>query len=253
MTPVATSPAPPVAPAPAPPATPAPAPTSSPVTYVFDAGVSESDRSIIESAAQLAQQYFQRQFNRAVQRAVTVTVRDADGPFGASAGGNAILVYTGHEGWRVTARIGRTKTMVHEMFHILQEEVGWPPPYGGWSHEGSAEYVGYMATVDAGMVSYDDVQRCQIANYFFADGASSPRLEHLSFEPTSPVRGRYLIAWLAWDRLLNGPANVPRLARFWTSGFTAAFGTAEPAFYDDFAAYRTALRQPAGNPCAALR
>ena len=139
--------------------------------------------------------------------------------------------------------------MVHEMFHILQSEVGWPTAVGGWSHEGAAEYLGYMATVDAGMARYSEIQECQVANYFGADGPNSPPLEQLSFEAASTVRGRYLIAWLAWDRLLNGPGSVPRVATYWTSGFMQAFGKTEQAFYEEFSSHRQSLRQPPGNPC----
>jgi hypothetical protein len=148
--------------------------------------------------------------------------------------------------------VQRTKTVVHELFHLLQGEVAWPGPRGGWLHEGSAEYVGYAATIEWGMATYTEVRDCQTANYFGAGGPSAPALPAISFEPTSPVLGRYIIAWHAWDRLLRGPGNLARLVAYWTGSFESAFGIGESQFYTDFEQYRNELRQPGGNACAGL-
>jgi hypothetical protein len=138
------------------------------------------------------------------------------------------------------------------MFHILQREVGWPGAWGDWLQEGSAEFLGDAVVINAGMAIIGEVRECQISNYFGAGGPSAPPLEWLSFGHGNPSPCRYLIAWLALDRLLGGPAGTPKLAAYWTSGFQAAFGRTEQSFYQDFEQYRRGLQRPSSNVCDSL-
>ena len=227
--------------------------TASPgsVVYDFDAGVSAGNRSLIETTVVRAKDYFRSKFGRTVERGFTVFVRDADGPYTAAANQDSIVVYTRQAGWR-PGTVANTKTMVHEVFHLLQREVGWPGPTNNWLNEGSAEYVGYSAVIEWGLLSYGDLQACQITNYVDGGGPSAPALEDLSFDAGNPVSSRYHIAWLGWDRLLAGPGGLAKLPNYWTTGFQPTFGLSESSFYADFAGYRQSLRRPGGNPCASV-
>ncbi len=225
-----------------------------PVHFDFDAGITDRDKATLETSVRLATDYFQRQFQRTLLGPVTVLVRNADGPFAVSAttGTTVVTVYVHHADWQTHGPMKRTTMMVHELYEVLQEEVGWPGEWGGWLQDGSADYVGDAVVIDAGMAGIDEVRQCQISNYFGSDGPFAPPLEEISFDVDSPTSSRYVIAWLAWDRLLNGPANTSKLAVYWNSGFESAFGQSEHRFYRDFEQYRRGLQPPDDNACASL-
>lgn len=227
------------------------------VSYQYDDSISADDRSMVESVVPLTKEYFQRQFGRTINKSITVRLRAIDGGVTGTGGGSSLTIYTLNEGWIIVGRTQKSKIIAHELFHILQGEVAGFFDLAAWFSEGSAEYVGYGMVVEAGMTSSEAVKVCQTDNYFGADGPSAPPLEHLS-DATSPVRGFYLIAWLAIDRLLNGPTGIPRLRGYWEATgasdlrFQVAFGVLLTDFYRDFAQYRTTVRGSGTNSCAAL-
>ena len=51
---------------------------------------------------------------------------------------------------------------MHEFFHILQGEVGWPNQPIEWLFEGSAEYVGYAGVIQNGMITDAAVRACEV-------------------------------------------------------------------------------------------
>jgi len=220
----------------------------------YDAGITAEDKTIIENAVTVASNYFQSHFQRTIAGPVTVKVWNSNGPFAAKVPytGDVLTIYVQNEEWRTAGRMRRTKLVAHEMFHILQREAGWPNPWGGWLHEGSAEFMGDAIVIGAGMATIDEVRQCELANYFWLDGPSAPPLDQLSFDDGNPTHGRYAIAWLAWDRLLGGPDGTPKLVAYWTSGFQAAFGQTEQSFSRDFEQYRRSLRPPGGDVCSSL-
>jgi hypothetical protein len=137
------------------------------------------------------------------------------------------------------------------MFHTLQFEVGWLRDSSGWLLEGSAEYVGFGAVVAGGTATWDVVKTCKL--YFDGNDSSIPSLDQVF-----PLLydGRYGVAWIAVDRLVNGLIGIPVLRRYWessgdwTARFTNAFGVGPDDFYRDFAQYRRTLTKRGSYPCA---
>ena len=224
-----------------------------PVRFDYDAGIADTDKAVLEASVRIAIDYFQKQFHRALLGPVTVSVRNTDGPFAVCGvdGTTVVTVYVRHRDWLIHGPMKRTKMMVHELYEILQKEVGWPGDWGGWLQDGSAEFVGEAAVIDAGMANIDEVRRCRIEMYFAANGPSAAPLEHVFDPGADPTGVRYEIAWLAWDLLLNGPAGVPKIATYWSSDFGTAFGRTEDRFCQEFGQYRRALQSPSGA-CSSL-
>jgi len=163
-------------------------------TINYEADVTSADRGIVEGAVRGGQALFQSRFGRPIAEPTTVSIRAGTGSFGAQAQGHLITIFTGDAGWSAVSPARRHRTVVHEAFHVLQNEAGWADDPNRWLREGAAEYVGYAAAVDAGMTSYATVRDCEIQIYINGGGASTPRLETISFALSSPVGSRYAIA-----------------------------------------------------------
>jgi hypothetical protein len=242
--------------APSTPSSPAPAPPSpGTFTYQYDDAVSVQDRGYIESAVFLGRDFFQTQFGRGIVAGIRVTVRVSDPGYSGQGGGNTLNIYTENAGWKNVGRIQKTRTVVHEMFHILQSEVAWPQG-PTWLVEGPAEYAGYGAVAAGGMATSDEIRTCQADKYVNGGGASVPPLEDMDWSLNGPSQ-RYLIAWLAVDKLLATP-GISMLRRYWEAGgdwsgrFTSAFGQAPTDFFRDFAAFRQSLRGAGRDVCSRL-
>jgi hypothetical protein len=234
--------------------TPPPTPTAFSFTFTYDDGVSTQDRGYIEAAANGANDFFQSEFGRQLAGRVRIVANANAGPPTAQGGNGTVTIFTTNNGWLIAGRIQRTRIVAHELFHILQEQVGWQWMPGVWLSEGSAEYVGLGTAAFMGLTNTQEVKTCQISRYFGANNAASRPLEELDFSSASTDDARYLIAWLAVDKLLSG-SSASTLRRFWESAgswdnkFTTAFGIAPSDFHRDFAQYRQTLRNPGTAGC----
>ena len=243
-------------PVPTPAATPSPqASIATPgFTFTYETAVSSADRTLIENGVRTAQALFQSRFGRGVAGAVTVDVKATAGP--TQAQGHAITISTGSTGWRDVGASARTRTVVHETFHVLQGEAGWALDPTRWLFEGAAEYVGYAGAIESGLTSEAAVRACEVEIYFNGGGASTPRLEAISFSSDSSVGSRYAVGWLAIDRLTGGVGNLSRLKGMWENAgawdqrFQTTFSTSPSSFYDTFGAYRDALQRGTSGACA---
>jgi len=146
----------------APPASPPPTTAFAP-QFRFADDVSAVDRQLIERGIALAQDFFVNRFgfgltgNTVIEAAAT-TCGFGGGTFGA----NLIKFCTTDPSWP-SGSIQNTKTVVHEMFHLMERQYVWPTDF--WKWEGAAEYVGYNAVISAGMVTYQEVLGCQTFLY----------------------------------------------------------------------------------------
>ncbi len=121
-------------------------------------------------------------------------------------------------------------------FHILQQQVGFSGD--GWVLEGSAEYTGYKFTADYGLMPFATIKSWLTNN---CGASNEPSLRDLEISFIAPDN-RYVIAWHAWDYLLDGP-GFSAIGRYLGFGiFSGAFGKRLNQFYDDFEVYRRTLR-----------
>lgn len=76
-----------------------------------------------------------------------------------------IYIHTGSPTWIARSVLGRKLTVAHEDFHAVQKNLyGNPPPAGlpDWMSEGTAEFMSFSAFAASGLLSMDDVQKCQV-------------------------------------------------------------------------------------------
>ena len=151
----------------------------------------------------------------------------------------------------------RLKIAAHEAFHLLQYEVApenlW---FGGiddvrplgpwWLLEGAAEYFGFLAIVEEGVLSLTNVHG-QWEQRARNSAATLRSLETYRGQLNTP--GAYDIYALAVRQLIRD--RDPRLVMTyfeavgrggsWPNAFSAAFGRTVDAFYAEFEAYRRGL------------
>jgi len=197
------------------------------------------------ATAERGNQFFARAFGRTIRDQVTFVVNPA-----ASASANSSAQTGGH---RITVSVTGAnaqnllpysfeKTLVHEMFHVLQNEVGWTSPT--WFIEGSAEYVGYSYLIDQGLVSRDRVISCEMS---IANSGAKPPLSQLATSQQWAANlqsGIYGMGFMAVDLLTHG--NLSLLASYWqnatTNGapaaFQSVFGRTLEQFYSEFESAR---------------
>jgi len=206
--------------------------------------VSPGDRQLIESASVISRTFFESRVGRTVGMGVTFVIKSTGGL--ANAGGMRVNLSTVDPNGSHLGGAAMTKIVGHEMFHLVQQNSGWPS-VSDWPLEGSAEFVGYAISASAGFTTYGDVKTCQLARY-----VDSPQISATPLEEVLPrqVDGRYVIAWLAWDHILNGEAGIPLLGRYLQGmTFEQSFGKDLLATLADFAEYRKTLRRPPGGAC----
>jgi len=200
----------------------------------YDAAISAGDRILIEQAAALAQRYFAAVFRRSIAQPVTIRV------FADRSGGaeyqHVVYLWTGN--WAILGSFGRAKIVIHELFHVLQEEVGFPDD-SAWLFEGAAEWVGYRAQTDTGAIPYGPVKDCQIRGVTGATLSAIPLSAFENWTTFSATGGSYTLASLGVDAAV-GDRGALALSGLWNarsdwrSAFASAFGTSTTAFYDAF-------------------
>jgi hypothetical protein len=230
------------------------------VAYEILKDVSAEDQAYVREGIWLAQDYFAAELGAAVHDPMTVEMRAGDPGAKAPAGtysGNRIVIETAHPVWAAEATpLHKVKILVHEVFHLLQDELtgneqgGLPGP--PWLAEGSAEYLAYQAVVGKGLVSPDDVRAYHMTN--IVSSAPMPPLRELeSTAGFGAVQGPvYSLAFLAVESLVRD-YGVTSLVDFyerlgngevWDEAFFAAFGTSPDAFYEAFEAERWGFFAP---------
>jgi hypothetical protein len=242
-----------------------------PYTFVFQGGT-VAQQQLIRDAVQQAHFYFASAFGRTIQAATTITGSvSAPGCANPSSAayanpGSAIFCIT-NTGWTQVGPLLQTKIAIHEVFHLLQYEVGWisTPAVQGpvWFLEGAAEFVGFSALADRGQLPLATSRGCNLrawANYNNAGAPLAPlsALESPQQWGTTPGP-RYTAAFTAVDQLQAGAGGIASLRTFWTrraagddwpTAFQSAFNTSISSFYAQFPGYASALPVPASYLCS---
>jgi hypothetical protein len=160
-------------------------------------------------------------------------------------------------GW--TTRADNLKTVVHEYAHGWQMMLGAMDinnqPLGNWMNEGIAEYVGYSAMADAGLIKWSDAQRFMLRSSAGEETAHS--LE--AFGTTQSPAWAGHVGFVALDWLItdtgNGIVALKSLAdeinagRSQRQAFANTFGIELADFYRQFDDWAKAIR---ANPDSAM-
>lgn len=228
---------------------------SSLVTFTVESAVAAQHAEEVKEGIALADAYFREVFGRTVCIRVTVRVLAGTAEQGVAGvfGVDLIQVGTGHVWWRTSERHSRIKVLVHEYFHVFQNELsrsrGAPanqvrPDGPAWLREGSAELIAWRAVDWKGWVPFNAVRADMIR---FVKGAPPVPLSSMetlqSFRmPRFPANE---LGVLAVEFLTRG-TGIVSLARFyedtarspWPQSFEKTFGRRISDFYKEFEEYR---------------
>jgi hypothetical protein len=249
-----------------------------PFTFVFS-GTSAADAQIVRDGVQEAARFFKQTFNRTMQNATTITASTTDATCQQRAGNTAytvagaVTICTASPGWTTMGPNMKEKIVVHENFHLLQNEVRWigGVPTPTWLIEGSAELMGFGGMADVGTIPLTMARSCNIKEWSDFLTRGNPPMPPLSALETNQawntVNGpSYDPAFLAADYLTTnapGGAGLTSFVTFWTAiaagtawptAFQAAFGQTSAAFYAAFPGYSGTLlaSPPATYLCGGL-
>jgi len=241
-----------------------------PYTFVFEAGTA-ADRQLIRDAVQQAHFYLASAFGRTIQVPTTivgtVSSQGCINPSNvAHALAGAVMVCITNPGWTQVPPLLKTKVTMHEVFHLLQYEVGWistPAAQGPvWFLEGAAEFVAFSALADRGQLPLATARGCNLrawSNYTNTGAQLAPlsALESPQQWQTTPGP-KYPAAFTAVDQLQAGAGGITSLRTFWTrrgagedwqTAFQSAFITSISSFYGQFPGYASTLPVPTSYLC----
>jgi hypothetical protein len=218
------------------------------VTFTFDGGVTSEDEAYVREGVRLAQDFVAETFGLDVSAPVTVAVESADrsGKPPADAWRRTLTIRTAHPVWATSSALQRTKIVVHEYVHLLQEDLLDGQDRGPiWLLEGAAEYIAYLAVAEKGILPYDAVR-----DYHYAGAAQNPTLGLEAMETPEGFAAAdraccaYSLSPLAVESLVAG-RGVEAIVLYYqrlgrghdpADAFADAFGVAFPDFYATFAA-----------------
>lgn len=218
-----------------------------------DPQVPPDDIEAVRLGFELADRFFKEVLGRTACTRITVRVVGGVLPEGLAGvyGRDLIQVGAGDPRWTGLASIVKSKIMVHEYFHILQNELS--QEYGGpadqvrasgptWLREGSAELVAWKATVD---VAFETVRARLIENTRRNPTTTLRQMETLrGFQQARAGLDVSVIAveYLAGERLDTLVAYYGRTSRTpWGNAFRETFRREVPEFYQQFEEYRRTL------------
>lgn len=226
-----------------------PAPSPS-VTFSFDAGVTAKNESDIRAGVSLGASYVQRTLGGDISRSITVFGHTGTSPYGAccfARGNTEFHIYVEHFVWNTSfvapVDVERRKIATHEYIHLWQSArncVGWPT-VPVWFYEGMAEYGGFAAIIDAGLISASQVRSYQI-------GGLRQTPSDRTLQSTEATASDYSVSlvYMALDRLLIGRdfvvlrhfCDTVAAGQDWRQAFLDVFGVSVPDFYVQFEEYR---------------
>lgn len=241
---------------------PAPATAAAEVAFYLGRDVSAEDEMYVREGIRLAQDFLKARLGAAVEGRVIVNALAAEPRGSRNVVGRSqervVVIYTGADGWRRAPPFERVHVVVHELVHVWQ----WERRGGDssrsplWLDEGIADYLGYRAVIEAGLVSAEDVMAHNERRLIL--GPPLPELPAL--EPRQGFQSQpavaYNLAYLAVADLMEG-RSLQRIRRYyerlaagddWQDAFRRSFRRDPDTFYAAFAARRLELQRPPERP-----
>lgn len=220
------------------------------VTFEIADTVSDEDIGLIQESVWFAGEYFQRTYEIELTSPVRVRIgMEENPPTVAYAGGSTIFLTPDHPVWHQSSPLQRVKIVVHEFFHLVQEQLTGMPfnPSPVWLIEGSAEYVAFEAVASLGLIDMNVAHDKWVLDTLYSPVVSVPLQE---MEAPAPEVGccLYSLVPLAVQHLVS-ESEVSALTDYfdyvgiqtWENAFAMAFGMSVDAFYGSFADWRSQL------------
>ena len=212
------------------------------VLFIFNDGVSPSDRAHVIAGVEAVRSYLADQ-KKTPSELVCVDVRVTESGLAGSANatGTHVVIYTTLEGWTTPLSWHLQMVAAHEYVHTWQYQLsGNAPPAGPtWLIEGAAQLIAVRSVISAGMLSGDEAQSMMTR----PSGALVPALQDLE-DPQSfnIVNAPYDLVCAAAD-LLTAESGTAGLKRYWMDvgrgtawqdAFERTFGVTPATFYERF-------------------
>jgi len=230
------------------------------VQFYVSPSIDAEDAMYIREGIRLGQDYVENRLGseietRTIVNAVPAAPRRNVDLIGLSTS-HAVVIYTGSDGWQRAAPFDRVHVVVHEYMHVVEQELaGERGDAPLWIDEGVAEYVGFQAVIDAGLVPAADVEAYSASLVIYGPDlpllASVERPGDYQSQPSNV----YGLAYLAIKQLVGDrPTSIRRYyerlgdGAGWRAAFQSAFRINPSDFYDEFEAARAALRAPFDMP-----
>ncbi len=223
-------------------------------TFLFDPGVSELDKYDVIEGIRLGQLLIADYFGFPNLANLRITVLgaadDQSDTTLASAYGSEIEVYTGSEVWQSLSQIERVETLVHELFHVYQNQMieSAIEPELLWFAEGTADAVGFQAIFPLGVTDQGEVYN--LMSYMLTLYPLATPLSQLEGYDSMDADA-YPVAYMAVQYLLGSRGlSVSAIGdvyeglaagQTFADAFETAFGVSLPAFYAEFEAWRTGI------------
>jgi hypothetical protein len=231
---------------------PAQSPTPPTVRYTFPDSVPTDQRNSIQQGIDIALAYISVKISPLRQDVTVVARVSGDCMYTANALGHTINVCAASSVWKGSTSHQRSKILVHELFHVIQGELGAFTLLPAWLFEGSAEYVGYSAIIEHGMISLDRAKReigiggglrnlkMQSTLQSLETNAAWLEANQVRREPT------FALGYAAVDLLVSNSGlqsirtffSALKPGRDWKTAFAEAFGLTVDAFYQKVASLR---------------
>jgi hypothetical protein len=214
------------------------------IRFLFDSRILEADRLQVRRGAVAAASYISA--NLGSPGLVCIDMRIDESRNGsATAYRNRVFVFTGATGWRGPATSWHlAKVTAHEYAHAWQYSIAgsrFSTVGPNWLMEGSAEFIGYAAVIQAGFVTPSEARQFAL---IVAKG-NQLKLKDTEAHPPAAPQVNYGYVYLALEHLLAGTNVGPLRVYFaaigagsdWQSAFANAFGQTSDTFYSVFAGF----------------
>jgi len=224
--------------------------------------IAADDAMFIREGVRLGQDYVEDELRAEIETPTIINAVPAEPRNGADLVGlstsHALVVFTGSRGWEETAPFDRVHVVVHEYMHVVQQELGGERQDAPlWLDEGIAEYVGFQAVIEAGLVEQAAVDDYN-ALLIMLD-VPLPPLDELErpIDFQSQPSSVYGLSYLAVKQLVGDrPEAITRYYERlrsggnWRSAFQSAFRINPRAFYREFETARENISAPFAFPDA---
>ncbi len=220
------------------------------IQFYVSSSIDADDAMYIREGIRLGQDYVTEEIGAEVEtqtivNAVPAAPRGNVDLIGLSTS-HALVLYTESDGWLQAAPFDRVHVVIHEYMHVVQQELaGERSDIPLWIEEGVAEYVGFQAVIDAGLVSAEDVETYNAAQVTFGPVlpplADVERPRDFQSQPANVYGLSYIaIKQLVGDRPSSINRYYERLAAGvnWRAAFQSAFRINPSDFYQEFEASR---------------
>ncbi len=225
------------------------------ISYTFDADLPETDRVLIKKGILLAQKNFGPLEGFKILANHASTRLQPDDNVLAQATPGKIVVFVYSDVWRTSTEAQRVMTLVHEYYHMIQFKLSnrtrlkvfvshdlMLDPL--WLVEGSAEYLAYQTTAEAGLLSYQKA-RLKLVRYARTEPLPLKTLE-TSANNEDQVMDPYVMGTLGTEYLLKNFGGLAALTHYWEltrvsnwqDAFKQAFNLSTTEFYQKFEQFR---------------